>query len=129
MESKYAFDTKKITLKLIEPQIIKMMMVDGIELDQNDAKEAIAEAVRLADGKYYTVLLDANVAGDISHEARDEFAKSKYRLAVAIVTTSLANKLLGNFFIKFHKPMSSSRIFSDEPSAIEWLRTIINNNS
>jgi hypothetical protein len=71
------------------------------------------------------VLLDANVAGDISHEARDEFAKSKYRLAVAIVTNSLANKLLGNFFIKFHKPLSSSRIFSDEPSAIEWLRTII----
>jgi hypothetical protein len=119
------FDSKKITLKLIETQIIKMTMVDGIDLDENDAKEAIFEAVRLAGGKKYTVLLDANVTGDISHKARDEFAKSKYRLAVAIVTSSLANKLLGNFFIKFHKPLSSSRIFSDEPSAIEWLRTII----
>jgi sugar/nucleoside kinase (ribokinase family) len=126
MDSKYAADTKKITLKLIEPQIIKMNVVDGIELDQNDAKEAIAEAVRLAEGKNYTILFDANVAGDISHEARDEFAKSPKRTAVAVVTTSLANKLLGNFFIKFHKPISSSRIFPDEQTAIEWLRTQLN---
>jgi transcription termination factor NusB len=45
------FNSKKFTLNLIETPIIKMTMVEGIELDQNDAKEAISEAVRLAEGK------------------------------------------------------------------------------
>jgi len=102
-----------------------MTVVEGIELEQNDAKEAIVEAVRLAEGKNYAILFNANVSGNISFEAREEFAKSEKRIAVAIVTDLLANKLLGNFFIKFHKPSSSSRIFSDEQTAIEWLRTQI----
>ena len=102
-----------------------MSVVEGVEMNQDDAKEAIAEAVALAEGKNYVILFSINESGDISFEAREEFAKSKKRLAVAIVTTSLANKLFGNFFIKFHKPKSPSRIFSDEPSAIEWLRTIL----
>ncbi len=126
MDNKQAFDIKKISLRLIEPQIICMTVVEGIELEQNDAKEAIAEAIELANGKEYVILFNVNVSGNISFEAREEFAKSKKRLAVAIVTTSLANKLLGNFFIKFHKPLSSSRIFTDEQSAIEWLREQLN---
>ena len=125
MRNNYALGIKKISLQLIESQIIRMTVVEGIELEQNDAKEAIVEAVRLAEGKNYAILLNANVSGNISFEAREEFAKSEKRIAVAIVTDLLANKLLGNFFIKFHKPSSSSRIFSDEQTAIEWLRTQI----
>jgi hypothetical protein len=125
MRNNYALGIKKISLQLIESQIIRMTVVEGIELEQNDAKEAIVEAVRLAEGKNYAILFNANVSGNISFEAREEFAKSEKRIAVAIVTDLLANKLLGNFFIKFHKPSSSSRIFSDEQTAIEWLRTQI----
>jgi hypothetical protein len=119
------FDTKKISLQLVEPQIIRMTVTEGIELEQKDAKEAIAEALELSQGKDYTILFNANVSGTISFEAREEFARSKKRMAVAIVTNLLANKLFGNFFIKFHKPSSASRIFSDEQKAIEWLRTYI----
>lgn len=125
MRNNYALGIKKISLQLIESQIIRMTVVEGIELEQNDAKEAIVEAVRLAEGKNYAILFNANVSSNISFEAREEFAKSEKRIAVAIVTDLLANKLLGNFFIKFHKPSSSSRIFSDEQTAIEWLRTQI----
>lgn len=115
-------DSKKISLELIEPHIIRMLVVEGIELEQKDAQQAISEALELSNGRGYAILFNANVSGDISFEAREEFARSEKRVAVAIVTDLLANKLLGNFFIKFHKPSSSSRIFSDEPSALEWLR-------
>ena len=116
-------ETKKFSLVLLEPQIIKLTVVDGIELEQQDAIAMIAEAVTLANGNPYAILFDAHISGTISFEAREEFAKSKKRKAVAIVTNSLANKLLGNFFINFHKPSSSSRIFSTEEAAIEWLRS------
>ena len=120
------FASKKFFLQLLEPGIIKLTVVDGIELEQKDAKEMITEALEMADGNEYTILFDATKSGSISFEAREEFARSKKRLAVAIVTNSLANKLLGNFFINFHKPSSSSKIFSDEQIAIVWLRTQIN---
>ena len=116
-------ETKKFNLVLMEPQIIKLTVVDGIELEQQDAIAMIAEEVTLANGNPYAILFDAHISGTISFEAREEFAKSKKRKAVAIVTNSLANKLLGNFFINFHKPSSSSRIFSTEEAAIEWLRS------
>lgn len=120
------FRNKKFSLQVIEPKIFKLVVIDGIELEQKDAQEMIAEALSLSNGEAYTILFDATKSGTISYEAREEFAKSKKRMAVAIVTTSLANKLLGNFFINFHKPMSSSRIFSKEDEAINWLRTQIN---
>lgn len=119
------FLEKKFSLQLIEPQIIKLLVVDGIELEKKDAKEMIAEAIELANGSEYAILFDATKSGTISFEAREEFAKSKKRKAVAIVTNSLANKLIGNFFINFHKPKSSSRIFSSEEEATKWLRAEI----
>ena len=118
-------EPKNFSLELIEPKIIKLVVVDGIELEQTDAQRMISEATTLAEGNEYAILFDANRSGNISFEAREEFAKSKKRKAVAIVTRSLANKLVGNFFINFHKPLSSSRIFNDEETALEWLRTQI----
>ncbi|MGZ3862925.1 MAG: DUF7793 family protein [Bacteroidia bacterium] len=113
----------KFSLLLIEPGIIKLSVIEGIELEQEDARQMIESAVKMAEGKDYAILFDANRSGNISYEAREEFARSKKRKAVAIVTNSLANKLIGNFFINFHKPLSSSRIFNDEKSALEWLRS------
>jgi hypothetical protein len=118
-------EPKNFSLELIEPKIIKLVVVDGIELEQTDAQRMISEAIALAEGNEYAILFDANKSGNSSFEAREEFARSKKRKAVGIVTRSLANKLVGNFFINFHKPLSSSRIFNDEETALEWLRTQI----
>jgi hypothetical protein len=115
-------DSKKFTLQLIEARIIRLRVIDNIELEQQDAKDMIADATALAKEQDYAILFDANSNGTISFEAREEFAKSKKRIAAAIVTKSLANKLLGNFFVNFHKPKSPSRMFSEEQEAIEWLR-------
>lgn len=113
---------KKYRLQLIEPRIIRLNVIENIEMEQQDAKDMIADAVKLADGQTYAILFDANTSGTISFEAREEFAKSAKRIAAAIVTKSLANKLLGNFFVNFHKPKSPSRMFTDEKEALVWLR-------
>ena len=113
---------KKYRLQLIEPRIIRLSVIENIELEQQDAKEIITDAVALANGETYAILFDANSNGTISFEAREEFAQSKKRIAAAIVTNSLANKLLGNFFVNFHKPKTPSRMFTEDKEAIEWLR-------
>lgn len=113
---------QNFSLKLLEPKIIKLEVAEGIELEKDVAQQMIAGAVKLAKGDEYAILFDAGKWGNISAEAREEFAKSEKRMAVAIVTKSLANKLLGNFFINVHKPKTSSRIFTEEETALEWLR-------
>lgn len=117
--------SSKFHLELLEPQIIKVCMTDGIDIELKDAQEMIHAASQLANGKTYVTLFDASKTGTISKEARDAFAVSPKRIAAAILTDSLANKLVGNFFIKSHKPLYPTRIFSNEKEALKWLRTQI----
>ncbi len=42
--------------------------------------------------------------------------------AVAMVTQNLANKLVANFFMRFYKPKSPVKIFSNPEDALNWLR-------
>jgi len=42
--------------------------------------------------------------------------------AKAIIVNSMANRIVGNFIIKFHKPIAKTRLFSDEETALAWLR-------
>lgn len=122
------FIAKKFSLKVIAPQLIYLEVADGIELEADDAKEMIASAINLAEGKSYAVLFDATKSGSISADARNEFAKSKKRIAAAIITNSLANKLLSNFFIQVNKPSSPTRIFSEYTEAVDWLQLQIAEN-
>jgi hypothetical protein len=43
-------------------------------------------------------------------------------VASAFVLNSLATRLTGNFFIRFHKPVNPTRLFNDEKKAFDWLR-------
>lgn len=115
----------KYTISLLEPHIVKINIHEDAEIDLKDAMVMREQALTLVGGKKFTILFDANHRGNITPEARTQFACKEYtdvRVGAAIVTNSIANKIIGNFFIKFNKPASPTRIFSDELTAIEWLR-------
>lgn len=120
--------SSKFHLELIEPRIIRVCLSDGIEIELEDAQAMILAAVALAEGMTYVTLFDSRPAASISKEARDAFAVSPKRIAAAILTNSIANRLVGNFFIKYHKPIYPARVFSDEQDAIKWLRLVLSEN-
>ncbi len=76
--------------------------------------------------EYFRVLIDLRTNPSLSSEAR-EFASSgelqKYISAFAILANELSMKLVGNFFIQFHKPGQPTRIFTEEEDARSWLLT------
>lgn len=115
----------KFHLELIEPRIIKVCPAEGIDIELSDAQEMIRFAVDLAKGETYVTIFDARTATSISKDARDAFAVSPKRIAAAILTNSIANRLVGNFFIKYHKPIYPARVFSDESEALTWVRSQI----
>jgi hypothetical protein len=63
-----------------------------------------------------------------SEDARKLLASPEYtstRFAAAFDTLTLANKILGNFFITFNKPATPTRLFNEEVTAYKWLQGAI----
>lgn len=115
----------RYSISLIESQIVKIEVHEDAEIDLPEAIDMRQSALQLVGNKKFAILFDANHRGHITPEAREQFACKEYtdvRIGAAIVTNSLANKIIGNFFIKFNKPATPTRIFSDQDSAVVWLR-------
>lgn len=97
----------------------------GAEISGEDAAMLLEFAMRTYnDAEYFRVLIDLRSNPVISKEARDFAASQKtfiYISAFAIVANDLSMRLVGNFFIHFHKPDQPTRIFTDKDEARKWL--------
>jgi len=117
-------DAMKAELTLLEGNIVKMIIKDEVHLEASDIREIAAAIQELVSGCNHTVLLLAGKYTSISKEATEISANeeiSKNRFAKAIVTTSLAQRLMWNFFINLNVSSKPIKLFKEESVAIEWL--------
>ncbi|MCW3071589.1 MAG: hypothetical protein JWO44_1479 [Bacteroidetes bacterium] len=118
------YSNSKFEITILSPRIFRLRPFEGVELDEDDAREMRKVYLRFSDNRPFAILLDASADFTPTNEARVLLASREFtetRIAAAFVTRSLANKLIGNFFIRFNKPASPTRMFNDEPAAFEWL--------
>ena len=117
--------TKSATFSLIEEGILRVQILDNSEINLEESKIMQKISLQITKDKKFVTLVDARVQVVVSKESR-EFGSSpegqKNMLSQAILVDSLANRLIGNFIIQFHKPIAITRLFSDETTAIEWLK-------
>jgi hypothetical protein len=81
---------------------------------------------KITNEKKHVTLLDARGFIDISEEARKFGASdepTRYRTAAALLVDSLAVRMFGNFYLSFNKPKVTTKMFSDEKKAIDWLKS------
>ncbi len=104
-------NSSKFYLELIQPGIIKVCSIDGLEIELEDANEMILAATDLAGGKEYVTVFDARNVASISNEAREAFALSPKRIAAAVLVNTLANKLVANFLYNFTNPFIQLEFF------------------
>lgn len=117
--------TKCASFREIEPGIICITLFDNSEIDLQESKEMQQISWTISKGKPFVALIDARVNVEVSKESREWGSTAeaqKNMIAQAVLLNSIANKLIGNFIIKFHKPIAKTRLFSDENLALEWLR-------
>ena len=119
---------KKSLHTLIEenPVIIKIESSEG---EFNEVADTIAMRdanIELSEGAPYYVLLDTtNGYASSTPEANKLLASREFsgnRQGIAIVAKSLASKIVSNFFIRFNKPFTPTKIFMTEAKAVEWLK-------
>jgi hypothetical protein len=118
-------NTRTAKISFISDEILRVDVLEDTEVEEEDARENYLACKKLAGEKKMAILIDSRVRTTATKEARDFSSGalvSKTIMARAILTNSMAVKLLGNFYIRFHKPISPTQLFSEEKDAIQWLQ-------
>ncbi len=70
-------------------------------------------------------LIDIRLDGSITHEARNYAAEhgKDFFIASAVISSSLAVRMIVNFFNAFYKHPVPFKMFKEEEEAKKWLRT------
>lgn len=124
------YSNHKFEITILSRHIFKLKPYEGVELNVDDVREMREVYLRFSEGQPFAILLDASNNFTPGEEARALIASKEYtdkRIAAAFVTNSVANKLFGNFFIKFNRPATPTKMFNNEAAAYEWLLKQVSN--
>lgn len=108
--------------------IVQVDFGDDIDIDLKESTEIVNSIGILTEGKKVLVLNIAGKNTTATGAARNHSASQdgvKFTMADAFVTNSLAQKLLGNFYMNFHKPGAPTKMFDDVEKATEWLKSFL----
>lgn len=99
------------------------------EFDLSMAREHTKVLGRLTGGQPVHVIIDfRDLDMSFSNEARFHFAQneqhSALRLSQALILSSLAHRIVANFYLKFNKPNCPARIFGAPADALEWIASL-----
>ena len=120
--------TRIAELTYDKDRILRVKLFDDAEIELEDAIQNYEATIAITQGEKFLVMVDATSNVSVSKEARAFVALTKEnekRIAEAFITTSVANKLVGNFYINFNKPKTPTKIFSSETDAIKWLESFL----
>lgn len=112
-------------LRMREDGILQINFGDKTDLDVVETKEILVATKKITEGRKVLTLNIAGSQTSATSAARD-FAASEeaiaFTLAEAYVVKNLAQKIIGNFYINFHKPLAKTKIFTNEADAVKWLK-------
>lgn len=112
----------------LEDSIYRFVIKEGIEMELKDAEELVKIGTGMTAGLRVGALVDSRATYTDTNEARAYFASetaNRQFIAVAMVTTTLAMRLIGNYYIQSNKPNTPTRLFDNEDDAVKWLREML----
>jgi hypothetical protein len=117
--------TKSATFSIIEEGFLRIKILEGSEIDLAESKISHKVSLEITGFKKFVTLIDARATVVVSKEAREWGSSPEAQenmFAQAILVNSIANRLIGNFIIQFYKPIAKTKLFSDELTALTWLK-------
>jgi len=122
-----AIEGKTATFSMLEQDILFVVMKEDAVVDIPEAKENQEIATHLTNGNRYASLVDARAFATITSEAKEYSARPEAYVNVvaqAIIVSSLANRLIATFLIRFHKKNKNveMKLFNDYDVALDWLK-------
>lgn len=118
-------DLKKVTVELRADGIIHVHIKAGADMGVSEATQVVAAMGQLGNQKRWPVLVDCDEFATVDKEAREFWAKRKANIySNAVAYQSFGHKMVADFYISNNKPEVPTKAFSDNDSAIVWLKTI-----
>lgn len=118
------FCTNTVRLRLLSNGIIHYSFLPNsivCEVEHQINHDAI---VNFTQNIKHFFLVDSGEFVDLTPEARTlvrELEEIAPIAARAVVVQTLAERILMNFYITFHKPIVSTKVFSNHETALEWI--------
>ena len=106
--------------------IVNLHIKSNKTLTGEDTKRMIDFIGEIGEGKKFLLLVTTGEYSMADKDSRDYGASvpgNEFTIAAAIVVRSLAQKLIGNAYIKFNRPIAPNALFTDEKKAITWLKS------
>lgn len=116
------------TISMRSDGIIQIEILPDTNLKLTDSQEIVKAFAEIGGGKKYPLLF---IAGDFalaSAEARAYASgeeANQYTLASVFVVNNVAQKLMGNAYITFNKPITPTKIMTSRDEAVKWLKTFL----
>ncbi len=107
-----------------EEGLVRLVLSQGATIQVSEMKELLRLLDALDPGRTTPVLLEQDELAGISHEAGTfvlRACKGPGR-CVAFMAHGLADRLQGNFFLRFQRPRFLFRVFGERAEAMRWLR-------
>jgi hypothetical protein len=117
--------TEIAELYFLEDGVFCTRLLQDREIDIDKAKANFEAAKKITGDSRYAAFTDGRGFMSITKEAMAFGGTKEVNdpiIAHAILVNSLANRLIGNFLIKFYKPPALTRLFTSEDEALVWLR-------
>ena len=132
MESSYF---KFQSSQKIETDYHTMYIKDGIifqtycsaltRMSLDVAKKIVIDRISISKNKHYPLLTDSNNVTKFDENARKYFSTNEAAhllCAFALIVNNPFSKILGNFFLKFSNLKEPTKLFTNQQSALEWIK-------
>ena len=107
----------KITYAIAKPDFTQTL---------EDGKANFQRILEVNDNQSCPLVVDIRDSNSIDKQCRDYYASDDYvraYKACAILIGNEVSRIIGNFFMGFNKPKKTTKLFTDEAKAVEWLKT------
>ncbi len=108
--------------------IIKIEMKSNTTIQLIDGKQMVNAFAEVGGGKKYPLLFIAGDYSLASYDARkyaSGIEANQYTLASVFVVKNSIQKMMGNAYITFNKPITPTKIMTSEAEALKWLKTFL----
>lgn len=108
----------------LEGNIMMGKYHDNIVIDLEIAKEIVRERIAIFGTEKRLALIELGNSITTTKEARDYLGSKDACVGLkklAILAHSPISATLGNFYLKFSKPLEPTRIFTNKEAAKKWL--------
>ena|SRR3989344_5112512 len=115
-------------LRLRSDGILQINYPDYATFTVTESIESVNAIGEITKGVPHVILKVPGKYTTVDKGCRDHVSKgdgARFSIAEAFIITSLAHKIIANFYIKFEKPQKPTSFFQDIPSAEKWLRTFM----